>query len=151
MTTTSKLLRMDNVSIVVEDLDAAKAFFIELGMELEAETTVEGSWVDRIVGLTNTRSDIAMMRTPDGHSRLELTKFQSPAALTAQPTPLPVNTLSTSRLMFAVTDIHEVLGRLEKQGAKLIGEVVQYQDMYLLCYLRGPSNVVIALAQQLGK
>lgn len=141
---------MDNVAIVVEDLEAAKAFFAELGMELEGETTVEGPWVDRIIGLDGARSDIAMMRTPDGHSRLELTKFRKPAAVKVEPGNKPVNMLGAYRIMFAVEDINEVLPRLEKHGASLIGEVVQYEDMYLLCYLRGPEGIVVALAQQLG-
>lgn len=146
----SKLLRMDNVAIVVEDLEAAKAFFAELGMELEGETTVEGAWVDRIIGLDGARSDIAMMRTPDGYSRIELTKFQKPMAIKTEPRNKPVNMLGAYRIMFAVEDINEVIPRLKKHGASLIGEVVQYEDMYLLCYLRGPEGIVVVLAQQLG-
>jgi catechol 2,3-dioxygenase-like lactoylglutathione lyase family enzyme len=140
---------MDNVLIVVDDLEAAKAFFVELGMELEGESTVEGSWVDRIVGLENVRSEIAMMRTPDGHGRIELDKFHAPAAVTAEPKNAPVNTLGIRRIMFAVDDIEEVLARLRAHGAELIGEVVQYEDMYRLCYIRGPEGLIVALAEQL--
>ena len=139
---------MNNVGIVVEDIKAAIAFFAELGLELEGETTVEGQWVDRIVGLDGVRSDIAMMRTPDGHGRLELSKFQRPTAsnveLNAQ-----VNTLGIRRIMFTVEDINEVLARLQALGAELVGEIVQYEDMYLLCYVRGPEGILIALAEQL--
>ncbi|MEW6722742.1 MAG: VOC family protein [Candidatus Micrarchaeota archaeon] len=147
--TKNKLLRMDNVGIVVEDLKAAIAFFKELGLELEGETTVEGRWVDRVVGLNGVRSDIVMMRTPDGHSRLELSKFHRPKAISANPN-APVNTLGIGRIMFAVTDIDDVVSRLQKRGAKLVGEIVQYEDMYRLCYLRGPEGILIALAEQLG-
>ena len=144
------LQRMDNVLIVVDDLEAAKAFFVELGMELEGETTVEGPWVDRIVGLENVRSEIAMMRTPDGHGRIELDKFHAPEAVKAEPKNAPVNTLGIRRIMFAVDDIDDVLARLRTHGAELIGEIVQYEDMYRLCYIRGPEGVMIALAEQLG-
>lgn len=140
---------MDNVGIVVEDLKAVTAFFVELGLEFEGETTVEGQWVDRIIGLNDVRSDIVMMRTPDGHSRLELSKFQKPKAISTEPN-RPVNTLGIGRIMFAVTDINEVVARLQKHGAKLVGEVVQFEDMYLLCYMRGPEGIMIALAEQLG-
>jgi len=145
----SALLRMDNVGIVVEDLKAAIAFFVELGLELEGETTVEGQWVDRVVGLNGVRSDIVMMRTPDGHSRLELSKFQKPTAISTEPN-IPVNTLGIRRIMFAVTDIDDVVTRLKKHGAELVGEVAQYEDMYRLCYLRGPEGIMVALAEQLG-
>jgi catechol 2,3-dioxygenase-like lactoylglutathione lyase family enzyme len=141
--------RMDNVLLVVDDLEAAIAFFVELGMELEGETTVEGRWVDRVVGLDGVRSDIAMMRTPDGHGRLELDKFHTPAAVRAEPEGAPVNTLGIRRIMFAVDDIDDVLGRLRSRGAELIGEVVQYEDQYRLCYVRGPEGIMIALAEQL--
>jgi catechol 2,3-dioxygenase-like lactoylglutathione lyase family enzyme len=144
------LRRMDNVLIVVDDLEGAKAFFGELGMELEGETTVEGEWVDRIVGLDGVRSDIAMMRTPDGHGRLELDKFHTPPAVRAEPVNAPVNTLGIRRIMFAVDDIDDVLARLRTHGAELIGEVTQYEDMYRLCYIRGPEGIIIALAEQLG-
>lgn len=145
----SKLLQMHNVGIVVEDIKAAIAFFVELGLELEGEMTVDGKWVDRIVGLNNVRSDIAMMRTPDGHNRLELTKFQSPKATSVQRN-APVNTLGMGRIMFAVENLKEVLTRLEAHGAKLVGEIVQYEDVYLLCYVRGPEGILIALAEPLG-
>ena len=144
------LKRMDNVLIVVEDLEAAKAFFVELGMELEGEMPVEGRWVDRIVGLENVRCEIAMMRTPDGHGRLELDKFHAPTAVRAEPKNAPVNTLGIRRIMFAVDDIEDVLARLRAHGAELIGEVAQYEDMYRLCYIRGPEGIIVALAEQLG-
>ena len=144
----TKLLQMHNVGIVVDDLKAAIAFFAELGLELEGETTVEGQWVDRIVGLNGVRSDIAMMRTPDGHSRLELTKFQRPTATSVELN-APVNTLGIRRIMFAVEDIKEVLTRLQTHGAELVGEIVQYEDIYLLCYVRGPEGILIALAEPL--
>jgi catechol 2,3-dioxygenase-like lactoylglutathione lyase family enzyme len=143
------ILRMDNVGIVVNDLPAAIAFFVELGLELECETTVEGPLVDRVVGLVGVRSDIAMLRTPDGHSRLELSKFHTPPATTAQPN-APVNTLGYLRVMFAVDDIEDVLARLQAHGAELVGEVVQYDGSYRLCYVRGPEGILLALAQQLS-
>jgi len=139
---------MHNVGIVVDDLKAAIAFFAELGLELEGETTVEGQWVDRIVGLDGVRSDIAMMRTPDGHSRLELTKFQRPTATSVELN-APVNTLGIRRIMFAVEDLKEVLARLQPHGAELVGEIVQFEDIYLLCYVRGPEGILIALAEPL--
>jgi catechol 2,3-dioxygenase-like lactoylglutathione lyase family enzyme len=138
---------MDNVGIVVDDLAAAIAFFVELGLELEVETTVEGRWVDRVVGLVGVRNDIAMMRTPDGHGRLELMKFHTPPATTAEPN-APVNTLGYRRVMFAVENIEDVLARLLAHGAELVGEVVQYEDKYRLCYLRGPEGIIVALAEQ---
>ena len=144
----NKLLRMDNVGIIVEDLKAAIAFFVELGLELEGETTVEGQWVDRVVGLDGVRSDIAMMRTPDGHSRLELSKFQKPTAISAEPN-VAANTQGLHRIMFAVEEIEEVLSRLEAHGAKLIGELAQYEDKYRLCYVRGPEGIIVALAEQI--
>jgi catechol 2,3-dioxygenase-like lactoylglutathione lyase family enzyme len=144
------LKRMDNVGIVFEDLAAAVAFFSELGLELENEMTVEGDWADRIVGLKDQKVDIAMMRTPDGHSRLELMKFQRPAAITSEPKNAPANTLGIRRIMFAVDDIHDTVARLRFHGAELIGEVVQYENMYLLCYLRGPEGIIIALAEEIG-
>lgn len=144
------LRRIDNVLIVVDDIDAAKAFFIELGMELEGETTVEGPLVDRIVGLENVRCDIATLRTPDGHGRVELDKFHTPAAVRAGQKNAPVNTLGMHRIMFAVDDIYDVLARLRNHGAELIGEVVQYEDKYRLCYIRGPEGIIVALAEQLS-
>jgi len=144
------LKRMDNVLIVVEDLEAVKAFFVELGMELEGEMPLEGRSVDRLVGLENVRCEIATLRTPDGHGRLELDKFHAPAAVRAEPKNAPVNALGIRRLMFAVDDIEEVLARLRAHGAVLIGEVVQYEDSYRLCYIRGPEGIMVALAEQLG-
>jgi catechol 2,3-dioxygenase-like lactoylglutathione lyase family enzyme len=141
--------RMDNVGIVVDDLEAAIAFFVELGMELEGETTVEGKSVDRIVGLDGVRSDIAMLRTPDGHGRIELSKFHTPPATTAEPN-APVNTLGMGRIMFAVDDLEDVLARLQARGAELVGEVVRYGDQNLLCYVRGPEGIIVALAEELG-
>jgi catechol 2,3-dioxygenase-like lactoylglutathione lyase family enzyme len=143
------LKRMDNVGIVVEDLKATIAFFIELGLELEGETTVEGSVVDRLVALDGVRSDIAMLRTPDGHGRLELAKFHAPPATTAQPN-APVNRLGMGRIMFAVTDMEDVLARMRTHGAELVGEVVQYEDSYRLCFVRGPEGIIIALSEELG-
>jgi catechol 2,3-dioxygenase-like lactoylglutathione lyase family enzyme len=141
--------QMDNVGIVVDDLKATISFFVKLGLELEGQTTVEGQWVDRCVGLDGVRNDIAMMRTPDGHGRLELIKFKTPPASTAEPN-APVNTLGIHRIMFAVDDIDDVLARLRGHGAELIGEVVQYEDKYRLCYLRGPEGIIVALAQEIG-
>ena len=148
--TTNKLVRMDNILLVVDDLQAMIAFFTELGMELEGTAIVEGEMVDRVVGLDGVRSEIAMMRTPDGHGRLELDKFHTPRAIRAEPEDAPVNTLGIRRIMFAVTDIDDVIARLQKHGAELIGEVVQYGDMYRLCYLRGPEGVVVGLAEEVG-
>ncbi|MCM8749656.1 VOC family protein [Thermomicrobiaceae bacterium CFH 74404] len=144
------LKRMDNVLIVVDDLEAAKAFFVDLGMELEGQMTVEGSWVDRIVRLENVRSEIVMMRTTDGRARIELDKFHTPAAVKPEPTYAPVNTLGIRRIMFVVDDIEDVLERLRPHGAKLMGEVVQYDDTYRLCYVRGPEGIIVALAEELG-
>ena len=143
------ILRMDNVGIVVDDLQTVIAFFVELGLELDGEGTVEGRWVDRIVGLDGVRNDIAILRTPDGHSRLELIKFHTPPATTAEPN-APVNTLGIRRIMFAVEDIQDVLGRLQAFGAELVAEVVQYEDQYLLCYVRGPEGIIVALAEPLS-
>jgi catechol 2,3-dioxygenase-like lactoylglutathione lyase family enzyme len=139
---------MDNVGIVVDDLKAATAFFVELGLELEGETTVAGPLVDRIVGLDGVRSDIAMLRTPDGHSRIELSKFHAPLAVGAAAN-TPVNRLGMGRIMFAVDDIDDVLARLQTHGAELVGDVVQY-DGYRLCYVRGPEGIIVALAEPLG-
>jgi catechol 2,3-dioxygenase-like lactoylglutathione lyase family enzyme len=145
----AKLPQMHNIGIVVNDLQAAIEFFAELGLELEGETTVEGQWVDRIIALNNVRSDIAMMRTPDGHSRLELSKFQTPTATSVELN-APVNTLGIRRIMFTVEDLKEVLTRLRAHGAQLVGEIVQYEDIYLLCYVRGPEGILIALAEPLN-
>ena len=144
------LKRMDNVLIVVEDLEAAKAFFAELGMELDGETQVEGPWVDGILGLEGVRCDIAMMRTPDGHGRVELSKFHTPPAVRAEPHDAPANALGMRRIMFAVDDIDDVVGRLRAHGAELVGEITQYENVYRLCFVRGPEGVVIGLAERLG-
>lgn len=147
--TKSKLLRMDNVGIVVESLDEAISFFSELGLKLEGKTMVEGEWAGRITGLGSQRVEIAMMVTPDGHSRLELSRFLTPAAV-ADHRNAPVNALGYLRAMFTVDDIDELLDRLIKRGAQLVGEVVQYENAYRLCYIRGPEGILIGLAEQLG-
>jgi catechol 2,3-dioxygenase-like lactoylglutathione lyase family enzyme len=144
------LLRMDNVLIVVDDLEASIAFFAELGLELEGKATVEGPSVDRLVGLDGVRSEIATMRTPDGHGRIELDKFHTPAAVKGVPADAPVNTLGIRRIMFAVDAIDDVLARLRTHGAELIGEVVQYEQSYRLCYVRGPAGIIVSLAEQLS-
>ena len=141
--------RMDNVGVVVDDLDAAVAFFIELGLELEGDAAVEGLWVDRVVGLDDVRADIAMVRTPDGNGRLELTKFHTPMAVNPDPN-APANTVGIRRIMFAVDDIEDVLARLHAHGAELIGGLAQYEDSYRLCYVRGPAGIIVALAEQLS-
>ena len=143
------LQRIDNVLIVVDDLEAAKAFFTDLGMELEGQTTVEGPLVDRLVGLDGVRSEIAMMRTPDGQVRIELDKFHTPPAISAEPRNGPVNVLGIRRIMFAVDDIDNVLARLQAHGAELLGDVVQYESSYRLCYVRGPEGILVALAEKL--
>lgn len=142
--------RMDNVLIVVDDLAAAIAFFVELGMELEGQTTVEGETVDQLVGLDGVRADIAVVRTPDGHGRVELTTFHTPKAINAEPKNAPANTLGMRRIMFAVEDIDDVVARLRTHGAELVGELVQYGNSYRLCYVRGPEGIIIALAEQLS-
>ena len=142
--------RMDNVLIVVDDLDAVKAFFLELGLELEGETTVDGPSVDRLVGLQNVRATLTTLRTPDGHGRIELDKFHTPKAITTVPANAPVNTLGIRRIMFAVDDLDDVVARLLAHGAELVGEVVQYGDTYRLVYIRGPEGIIVALAEQLG-
>ena len=143
------LQRMDNVLIVVDDLEAAKAFFVELGMELEGETTVEGPSVDRLIGLQNVRATLALMRTPDGHGRIELDKFHTPEAIRTGPEKAPMNELGIRRIMLAVEDIDEVVTRLLAHGAELVGEVVQYEDIYRLAYIRGPEGIIVALSEQL--
>jgi catechol 2,3-dioxygenase-like lactoylglutathione lyase family enzyme len=142
--------RMDNVAIVVEDLDAAVAFFTELGMELEGKAQIEGRFADRTVGLDGVRSEIAMMRTPDGHSKLELTKYLAPAPVGAEPENPPPNTLGLHRVMFAVDDIDDTIDRLRAHGAEILGEVAQYESIFRLCYLRGPAGIIVALAEQIG-
>jgi catechol 2,3-dioxygenase-like lactoylglutathione lyase family enzyme len=141
--------RMDNVGIVVEDIDAAVEFFTELGLGLEGRATIEGEWAGRITGLRDQRVEIAMMRTPDGHSRLELSRFLTPPVV-ADHRNDPVNALGYLRVMFAVEDIDDTVARLRKRGAQLVGEVVQYEDTYRLCYIRGPEGILIGLAQELG-
>lgn len=141
--------RMDNVGIVVESLDIAISFFAELGLELEGRATIEGEWAGRVTGLRDQRVEIAMMRTPDGHSRLELSRFLTPRVV-ADHRNAPVNALGYLRVMFTVEDIDDTLARLRKRGAQLVGEVVQYEDAYRLCYVRGPEGLLIGLAQELG-
>jgi catechol 2,3-dioxygenase-like lactoylglutathione lyase family enzyme len=143
-------IRMDNVLIVVDDLEAAMAFFIELGMELEGQTTVEGSWVDQVVGLRNVRSDIVLLRTPDGHGKVELSKFHNPVAVRSESKHTPVNTLGIRRIMFTVVNVDAVVARLRKHGAELVGEIAQYKDVYRLCFVRGPEGILVGLAQELG-
>jgi catechol 2,3-dioxygenase-like lactoylglutathione lyase family enzyme len=143
------LQRMDNVGIVVESLDAAISFFAELGLELEGRATIEGEWAGRVTGLGDQRVEIAMMRTPDGHSRLELSRFLMPPPV-ADHRNAPVNALGYLRVMFAVEDLDETLARLRKHGAELVGEVVQFEDAYRLCYIRGPEGLLIGLAEQIG-
>jgi catechol 2,3-dioxygenase-like lactoylglutathione lyase family enzyme len=142
--------RMDHVGIVVDDLDAAVAFFTELGLEGQGRMLVDGGWVDRVVGLDGVHVEVEMMRTPDGHSRLELTKFLAPPVITGEPHPAPANTLGLRRIMFAVDDIRDVVRRLQKRGGELVGDIAQYENAYLLCYLRGPSGIIVALAEALG-
>jgi catechol 2,3-dioxygenase-like lactoylglutathione lyase family enzyme len=142
--------RMDNVGIVVEDIDAAIEFFTELGLELEGRAPIEGDWADGVTGLRDMRVEIAMMRTPDGHGRLEVSRFLAPPVVADHRT-APVNALGYLRVMFTVEDIDDTLARLGKRGAKLVGEVVQYEDTYRLCYIRGPEGILIGLAQELGQ
>ncbi|MCU7820317.1 VOC family protein [Kitasatospora sp. DSM 101779] len=144
------LQRMDNVGIVVEDLDAAVAFFTELGLEVEGRAQIEGLFADQAVGLDGVRSDMAMMRTPDGHGKLELAQYHNPAAIDDGSHNPPPNTLGLHRVMFAVDDIDDTIARLRTHGAELIGEVAQYKDIYRLCYLRGPSGIILALAERIG-
>jgi catechol 2,3-dioxygenase-like lactoylglutathione lyase family enzyme len=146
---TVALKRMDNVGIVVEDLEATIDFFRELGLELEGRATIEGEWAGRVTGLGDQRVEIAMMRTPDGHSRLELSRFLAPPVVADHRT-APVNALGYLRVMFAVDDIDETLARLRMLGAQLVGELVQYKDAYRLCYIRGPEGILIGLAQELA-
>ena len=140
---------MDNVGIVVESLDAAVSFFAELGLELEGRATIEGEWAGRVTGLGDQRVEVAMMRTPDGHSRLELSQFLTPAPV-ADHRNAPVNALGYLRVMFAVDDLDDTLARLRPHGAEVVDEVVQYEDEYRLCYIRGPEGILIGLAEQIG-
>jgi len=142
--------RMDNVGIVVEDLDAAIEFFTELGLALEGRAPIEGEWAGRVTGLRDQRVEIALMRTPDGHSRLEMSRFLAPPVV-ADHRRAPVNALGYLRIMFAVEDLDDTLARLAKCGAELVGEVVQYADAYRLCYIRGPEGILIGLAEELGQ
>jgi catechol 2,3-dioxygenase-like lactoylglutathione lyase family enzyme len=143
------LQRMDNVGIVVESLDAAVSFFAELGLELEGRATIEGDWAERVTGLRDMRVEVAMMRTPDGHSRLELSRFLTPPTV-ADHRNAPVNALGYLRIMFAVDDLDDTLARLRLHGAELVDEVAQYEDEYRLCYVRGPEGILIGLAEQIG-
>jgi catechol 2,3-dioxygenase-like lactoylglutathione lyase family enzyme len=141
--------RIDNVLIVVEDLEAAKAFFTELGMDVEGETQVEGPWVGRVIGLDDVRADITMMRAPDGGG-VELTRFHSPPAVRAEPEDAPTNALGIRRIMFVVEDIDDVVARLCARGGELVGEIEQYGDSYRLCFMRGPEGIIVGLSEQLG-
>ena len=145
-----RLIRMDNVLIVVEDLEAAKAFFLELGMELEGQTTVEGPWADQVVGLKNVRSDIVTLRTPDGHGKVELSKFHSPVAVRGESKHAPVNTLGMRRIMFTIENVDSVVAQLRKHGAELLGDIGEYKDVYRLCFVRGPEGIIVGLAEELG-
>jgi catechol 2,3-dioxygenase-like lactoylglutathione lyase family enzyme len=142
--------RMDNVLIVVEDMDTVISFFVELGLELEGRGPVEGPWVERVIGIDDVRQDIAMLRTPDGHGRVELAMFHTPKAVRSEPADAPANTLGIRRIMFAVDDIDDVVARLRTHGAELVGEVTRYENSYRLCYVRGPEGIVVGLAEQLG-
>jgi catechol 2,3-dioxygenase-like lactoylglutathione lyase family enzyme len=143
------MTRMDNVLINVEDMEAAKAFFTELGMQVEGETTVEGPWAGQVIGLDDVRADITMMRTPDGHGKVELSKFHTPPAVRAEPEDAPSNALGMRRIMFTVDDVDDVVTRLRSHGAELVGEIAQYEDIYRLCFLRGPEGIIIGLAEEL--
>ncbi|MEU7755143.1 VOC family protein [Micromonospora sp. NPDC049171] len=142
--------RMDNVLIVVDDLDAVIAFFVELGMEVEGRGPVEGRWVERVIGIDDARQEVAMLRTPDGHGKVELAMFHTPKAIRTEPTDAPTNTLGIRRIMFAVDDVEDVIARLRTHGAELVGELAQYEDSYRLCYVRGPEGIIVGLAEQLG-
>ena len=141
--------RLDHVSVVIDDLAAAVAFFSTLGMTVEGEMPVEGSWVDRVNGLEGVQVDIVMMRTPDGHGRLELTKFRNPKLVEVEPAIAPPNTLGLRSVMFTVEDVDDTVARLRAHGAELVGDVAQYEDKYRLCYMRGPAGIIVALAEEL--
>ena len=141
--------RMDNVLIVVQDMEAVKAFFTELGMELEGEATLEGPFVDGVVGLQGVRADIATLRTPDGHGRVELSRFHTPPAVRAEIENAPANALGIRRIMFDVDDVDDTVARLRSHGAELVGEIAQYQDIYRVCFVRGPEGIILGLAQDL--
>lgn len=142
-------VRMDNVLIVVDDLETVIAFFVELGLELEGQGPIEGRWAERVIGLVDVRQDFAMLRTPDGHGRVELAKFHRPKAIRLEPKDPPANTLGIRRVMFAVDDIEDVIARLRTHGAELVGTVEQYQDLFRLCYVRGPEGIIVGLSEQL--
>ncbi|MEV3960779.1 VOC family protein [Nocardia sp. NPDC050193] len=142
--------RMDNVLIVVEDLDTVIAFFVELGMELEGKGPLEWRGAERVIGLDDVQQDVAMLRIPDGPGRIELAKFHRPKAITPEPKDAPANTLGIRRMMFAVDNLDDVIARLRNHGAELVGEVAQYENIYRLCYVRGPENIIVGLAEQLG-
>ncbi|MFE3194929.1 VOC family protein [Nocardia sp. NPDC059240] len=142
--------RMDNVLIVVEDLDRVIEFFVELGMELEGRGPAEGRWVERIIAVENVRQEVAMLRTPDGHGKVELAMFHNPAPVTPEPKVAPSNTLGIRRIMFAVDDIDDTVSRLVARGSELVGTIEQYEQMFRLCYLRGPEGIIVGLAEQLG-
>ncbi len=142
--------RMDNVLFVVEDLDAVIAFFVELGMELEGKGPLDWSGAERVIGLENVRQDVAMLRVPGGHGRVELAKFHQPKAITPEPKEAPANTLGIRRVMFAVDDIEDVIARLRAHGAELVGALEQFENIYRLCYVRGPEGIIVGLAEQIG-
>lgn len=141
--------RMDNVLIVVEDLDGVMAFFVELGMEVESRGPVEGRWVERVIGVDDVRQEVAMLRTPDGQGKVELAMFHTPKAISPEPRDAPANTLGIRRVMFAVDDIEDVVARLRARGADLVGELERYEDIFRLCYVRGPEGIIVGLAEQL--
>jgi catechol 2,3-dioxygenase-like lactoylglutathione lyase family enzyme len=143
------LRRMDNVLINVENLEAAEAFFAELGMEVEGRATVEGSWAGKVIGLDNVRSEITMMKTPDGHGRVELSRFHTPPAIRTEPEDTPANALGLRRIMFAVENIDDVVARLRRRGAELLDEIAQYENQFRLCFVRGPEGILVGLAEQL--
>ncbi len=143
------LKRLDHISVVVDDLEAGISFFTTLGMTIEGKTPVEGDWVDRINGIEGVQVDIVMMRTPDGHGRLELTKFRNPKLVDIEPAMAPPNALGLRSVMFAVENVDDTVARLRANGAELIGEVAQYKDLYRLCYMRGPAGIIVALAEEL--
>ena len=142
--------RLDHVSVVVDDLESAIEFFISLGMAVEGKAPIQGAWVDRINGIKDVRVDIVMMRTPDGHGRLELTKFHNPRLVEIEPAVAPPNAIGLRSVMFAVDSVDETVARLREKGGELVGEVVQYENQYRLCYMRGPGGIIVALAQELS-
>ena len=144
------IVRMDNVLIVVEDLEAVIAFFVELGMELEGKGPLDWVGAERVIGLEDVQQDVAMLRTPDGHGRVELAKFHRPNAITPEPKDPPANTLGIRRIMFAVDDIDDVIARLRSHGAELVGELERYENIFRLCYVRGPEGIIVGLAEQIG-